>query len=683
MTYEEWNLLLAKHFFNEEMAGREVLLYANEALIRRLGASESAMQDFLQAIKAGPSGVTRRGLCQRAMQVFEDWRDKGYEYPPYIAFLTLFVLAPGTEENFAPHAYYPRLRKLLGEPPDSGMPPSFEKMISLWSDLEKWSWEEKHEEFGRFMARIRGQWINVGLPLSQTILSEDERKLLPKIFYRAELDPTAMPAADVLSRQLILHGKDVFSRRTFRLLEVSDEESNVLRAALIDFVFEELSLWDGQIPQEMSNGEGVSRARIQTGLRICLDLDEFARSANCYLRFKATRPFPADGLIFNEGANGEIWSCGETGQGWSTPLSVAAEHGVKRVDASGLSWDVGHTLVDTENEWRARLRGCSVRLFLPGQDEGLPDWIESYRLQRESEFVVLSTAQTVEAVDGWGRSACSDFKQYDLQGLPDGWTCFTGRGAQRSCAGIDALTISSSVRLVLRGGIRTGRGNSYFDFARPQIVVENFSSMPRVAVNGQVLAPRRNALGIWDLPSTLPILTPLAIEVEHEGQTLKCSLRLQPPQLAESWASAPWRNRTGEILLGPEGAGSQGAVVSTQVSLPVGAAQPHLPTHLSDRIRFIGCNPGQICDWPGQPLPSDWRPVWAVARMDRKLWKANFCGDAGQLAAMPNASRKSADKASIKRWKETLWGFRKITEPPALPALRAVWSSYISAAQNV
>jgi hypothetical protein len=207
MRYDDWNLALGQHFFNEEMPGREVLLYANEKLIRAIGGSDDALSGFIQVLKEGPPGATRRGLCQKALQVYRDWRTRSLEYPPYIGYLILFVLAGGTEDDFASHAYYPRIHRLLGEEPDLGMLPSFDQMIELWSDLEKWSREDKHEELGRFVARIRGGWIHVGLPLSQNLLSEDERKLLPKIFVRAEMDPTAPPAGDVLLRQLVEHGR--------------------------------------------------------------------------------------------------------------------------------------------------------------------------------------------------------------------------------------------------------------------------------------------------------------------------------------------------------------------------------------------------------------------------------------------------------------------------------------------
>lgn len=205
MDYLKWNNLIAKHFFNESNSGREVLLYVNEELIKELGVRFSAdVNDFIESVKNGPDWVTRLGFCQRALQVFEGWRKKKIEYPPYISYLAFFVLAAGTESDFATHAYYPRVWKLLGEPEDSGTLPSFDKMIKLWDDLEKWSREDKHEELGRFVARIRGELWKVGLPLSQTLISEDERKHLTNLFDRAGLDPTDTPSPAAIIKAFIV-----------------------------------------------------------------------------------------------------------------------------------------------------------------------------------------------------------------------------------------------------------------------------------------------------------------------------------------------------------------------------------------------------------------------------------------------------------------------------------------------
>lgn len=47
MNYLQWNDCIAKHFFNEEMAGREVLLFVTESLVQKLGQGQkNVVSDF-------------------------------------------------------------------------------------------------------------------------------------------------------------------------------------------------------------------------------------------------------------------------------------------------------------------------------------------------------------------------------------------------------------------------------------------------------------------------------------------------------------------------------------------------------------------------------------------------------------------------------------------------------------
>jgi hypothetical protein len=172
MNYLNWNDRIASHFFRPEMAGRRVHLFVTEELISELGYPTAGVEDFIEAAKIGPQWVTRQGICQKALQSMHDWRNRDRAYPPYIGYLSLFVLAAGKEGDFAPNAYYPRLRTLLGEEPKHGQYPSFNQMVSLWDDLERWSNKDKAGELGIYYNSIAGNWFHVGIPIAQTLLTE-------------------------------------------------------------------------------------------------------------------------------------------------------------------------------------------------------------------------------------------------------------------------------------------------------------------------------------------------------------------------------------------------------------------------------------------------------------------------------------------------------------------------------
>ncbi|CAN5441832.1 hypothetical protein BH18VER1_BH18VER1_19010 [soil metagenome] len=119
MTYLEWNDRLAGHFFSAAKAGRKVHLFATYELIERLGqTSADGFENFVTMVKGGPPWAHRSGFCQRAREAVNAWRGRGLEFPPYVAYLVLFVIAAGIEEDFPLHAYHPRLRKVLGEEPE-------------------------------------------------------------------------------------------------------------------------------------------------------------------------------------------------------------------------------------------------------------------------------------------------------------------------------------------------------------------------------------------------------------------------------------------------------------------------------------------------------------------------------------------------------------------------------------
>ena len=95
MIFEEWNIALARFFFNPARAGKRVYLHTTKELLARLSDRNSGFHDFVAAIKNGPESYPRGGMCARALALSEDWRSRNEEFPPYVAYLCLFALAAG------------------------------------------------------------------------------------------------------------------------------------------------------------------------------------------------------------------------------------------------------------------------------------------------------------------------------------------------------------------------------------------------------------------------------------------------------------------------------------------------------------------------------------------------------------------------------------------------------------
>ena len=247
MEYSRWNELIASRFFNPEMANRRVYLCITRELINELGKADGVgYADFVEAVKRGPEGLYASGLCQKAEDLFRTWRRKRLPIPPYLGYLAFFVLAAGLKGSFAAHAYYPRLRKLLGQEPITGMYPHFDHMRALWKDLEKWSQVDLSGKLGEFELRVTSGFKHVGVPISQVVLSDRERSLLPTVFAEAGLDPTAPPAEAHLAQVLRIQGKSRLRSRTLEILETPEKFPEEY-AALIDTVLQELRAWDGTL----------------------------------------------------------------------------------------------------------------------------------------------------------------------------------------------------------------------------------------------------------------------------------------------------------------------------------------------------------------------------------------------------------------------------------------------------
>lgn len=413
--YLAWNDALAAHFFRPAVASHAVYLFVTEELVAQLGRPlRGGVDEFVAAVRAGPPGATRSGHCQRALQVAASWRRTGREYPPYIAYLALFVLAGGHEGEFAPHAYYPRLWDLLGEQ-GAGQPPSFDRMFELWDDLEQWSVRDRDGELGAFQARIVGGWVHVGLPLAQTVLTEAERHALPRVFAGADLEPGTAPSSRELRRALVTCGRTSGLRaRTVAALE---QAPGGFSDAILDVAADDFLAWDGESAAGSASAPGGRQ--VSAGLRWCLTLDRVAGRLSSQLRCHSRKELPEGGLRLAAGQV-EGLSCAEFITGWSTPLAVAASGQPFRPPPA--AWAAGLSVLDTEAGWRLSLRPARARAFIEGTAEGLPGLVEVLDLPRGRPFYLAFADKTWPSLSRWLEGECLGWRPIEIsEGLPDDW----------------------------------------------------------------------------------------------------------------------------------------------------------------------------------------------------------------------------------------------------------------------
>lgn len=665
MDYLEWNYHLAKYYFNQEMAGREVVLFADKSIIEDIGRKYNAdLEDFIESIKLGPDGLRKSGLCMKAYHLFQGWRDKR-KYPPYIAYLVLFVIAASTDTDtdYSDKAYYPGLNKLLGLPEGSGGPASFEKMRELWDDLEKWSREEL-ESIGRFSARILGPWRHVGLPQSQTLMTKKERRLLPLFFDEYGFDPSSIPGESKLKKALA--DSRILHQRTRKLLRDQNKDTEHLRNALMELVLEDLKLWDGAIPET----DNLQIKRIRGVAKLCLKYDPFAQMATITIRLKTNCPFPDEEMQIKEYDGTEVWTCTEARGNWSREFLSLSNNSL--LNASTLDWNKDKIFIEENTGWRIKLPFSNVRVFSLGRNEGFSQWLEINKIESRVEYYIACHSDVSSSVTKWGQESAEGFREVKATGLPLNWRLYKVASIIKSHPDIELLQLSTMCNFGLTSGIKATRGNTYFYFAPPEVEVEGSEYAPKV--NGLELEKKEN--GKWTIPSNVPLETRIGVELEVPGKLIHRYFELTKTAIRKDY-SVHFRDRFG-CFSGQDSKTSfiSGTNIKSEYIENIPEYPFEIPTYLSSRLIILGKRPGEFADWPKDFLPTEWQPIWVVAKLRRDKWKAFFVG-MDLLNDFPEKGRLH----QWKKWKRTLTGIQVIS--PSLENHRALWKAYQKEAKKI
>jgi len=674
--YLGWNDAVAAFFFNPERAGQNVYLYVTDDVLEQIGRPVGAgPESFLATLQEGPPGLDTWGHCQRALHVASGWRDRGYKWPPYLAYLALFVLAAGHEGDFDPRSYYPRLWELLGQP-DTGTPASFHRMLDLWDDLERWAVHDRQGELGIFEARIVGERIHIGLPLAQTIFTEAERRTFPAIFTASRLEPGTLPSGRELLRALRLHGRYSLLPRTNRALA---HASDGFLGAVLDVASDEFLRWDGAAA-DPDRAPGATM-QVGAGLRFCMTIDRIAGRAAVSIRCRATRELPADGLSVAVAETEQRLTCRSYTPDWSSPLAAGDDAplvGTAFVPAAPV-WRDGLTLNDAAAGWTLRLREAQIRIFVDGSDYQLPGLIEILELPRNRPFYIAFHRAQAPKLEPWLGADCHGWEAIQLiSGFPDDWAFgYVGGAASDAIPrSIDvALGFRDRRSLRLSGGIRASAGNIYFDFAPPRIILDGAEEGDQLVCAG-ITMPRPDGSASYLLPGELPLDSRIGLEVRNGDEVVKrTSLYLV--------SGGPWRVAEPLVTLDQYGHPIDGGVIAGANApepedgfVPDPLRTPGLSPR-AERVYFLGRAPGQIAVWPADGVP-EWPVIWAVPLGRRGT--ALYCG--GSLEASGPIGTPAGNRRQIKLWRQILWRRRARIATPKERALKTLWLEYRDAARK-
>ena len=678
-SYNLWNEALAARFFSPDMAGRNVHLYVSQDLIDEIGQGMPEAGAFRDAVAGWPTAPITNGenVCKRAYREFRHWRSRGLNFPPYVGYLCFFVLASGTDGDFAPHAYYPRLWTLLKYEGWTGPAPWFDRMWELWDDLENWSVFDKQGELGIFQSRSIGGHAHIGYPLSQALLVERERQTLPYVFYYAGLDPASShPPGEIALALLSSTARQFMRARTVQMAKKPHDE---LHKALIEAVTDELAAWDGTV----TGTEHGQTVRTLAGLRVCIELDQVAGIARSSIRCKLNHEFPEAGIALDNGLVAD-----EDVNGWSLPVESATTG--EPLDASRLDWRNGKTMRSESPSYQLRLKGYPVRIFTSGMPEGISGLVDTHALPQGQPFYLCYPESAWSRLQWWATTQCQGFQDLNIEhGLPGSWRLAKVAAAIDDTAvknEFPILAFQSGMRLLLVGGIRRSRGNNFFNFAPPSVLLTGSPPDTEVYCNGVLLSPSTSD-SVFTLPENLQNGSRITIEARSGKSILRrqslfltgdFSLPSGEPEMFLDFAGASVPTDDDEASIAGvyiKGQSIELAALASDVfedfEYEMGSMQGFL----------VGQFPGQIVAWPSEPFPSDWIPTWAITKHRRKNWKAVYVGEI--LGATSPATPGTPTRRNIKDWKEVAWHWRRRILLPERPEERALWRQIQKVARSV
>lgn len=674
MRYEEWNQKIARHFFNEAKANQRVFLSVDEAFITKLGDGEG-VADFIQAINEGPSIHLKhaRGPCSKARVLADNRRDsKSTEHPPYIAYLALFVLAASDDDDIE-RGYHKRLCELLGLPPKYAGIAGFREMIGVWDDLERWTCHDLGGGFGLFQVEFSGNLMHVGIPISQTILTDRERMGLPMVFNKAGLDPEDEVSDFELIRASLQAGQGILLRRTLRRLErrreAKDESFHSLLLESLRDVLAKSA--DG----DFSNFGTAPSAPKTKRLRLCMRHD--LSGSHFSLRIKFGEDWEGGNVQVTLGS-GIAAECEIGGQGWSSPLISDGQ----QVDGAQMDWANGDTEITTDlDDTKVKFPESRFRLFNPGGEVGLNGYIEVGRLFAGRPFHITIGPDAPE-IQQWGESECSNWQQLGSTGLPVGWNLFKADEAKSTDA-IEiihpALSLPSQASIRLVGGIKLGQSSKYLDLSPPSLAVEASTLNYELKLNGEIL-PDWNRLEPSEFPpEKLKESNVITLE-KTSGQGLTKNKRFSLIKTAD----IRWKD-----LENFGASGLNGLMTEEQPEAYVSGGMvnrldvPDFPRieglHSSfDRATFVGSVPGQI-QKSNANTDLDWDPCWVI-ESKRRSRRVFFCG----LSVDSSKPQKKSllSKKQIKQWKKLIFNDRMKLIGPRNNVLAGLWRQYQHAAKN-
>ena len=491
MKYLEWNHVIGKFFFNQNNAGKEVLLYITQKEISEMGVTsfgfsneEESWDDYCKAIKCKfPEISSKNNFIEKFIIVAHKWlyfekivfQDKNeynfkienisiynesnnIVYPFYLGYLVSLIIPLTDNVNlFRSNNFYSPLNNfLITNEICKNKTQSIEEIDWVWNDLERWSKEYYRTDLGIFKVRHFGNhnWIYVGKAFSQCLLTPKNIRDIPNIFWKADIAPNSIIPEKQFQRIVNLHAEEQagFNKK---IVDIVNDLDNPLRKVVLDIVKREYASWKGYVI-EYDKDDKVTTPKsgwIYATLFSAFNLNREDETLNHFYYLYSQNDFPEE--LSLGGCDVK-----NTGNGFSQPINIKFNQNIN--------------LTDDQNKWKASSTKNEIILYSSGSYFGLSanNFIESDKISRQSTMYLLCTDNKKNSIESWGKTfQKGDFSYINYEGVPEGFNLYRFRNPKEPHSEEEILRYNTHKKLEFRGGIKTGN-RCYLKNLMPKIYIE-------------------------------------------------------------------------------------------------------------------------------------------------------------------------------------------------------------------
>ncbi|KZN62890.1 hypothetical protein N473_18415 [Pseudoalteromonas luteoviolacea CPMOR-1] len=199
--FSEWNLRLLQSFFTKANQNEEVFLRIDSDWVDSIGQDIGGYEGFKAAVIKGPDWLpSKKSLVETAIELvkfrnasknlsLEKYKDPGkfdttycgLSSPTYLPYLAALIVTSSKQTS----DFYKRFSQEMNL--DSTLQiDDMKQLEKVWDDLSDWT-REQNGALGFFNVRRLGGYKHIGIPRSQSIVTQSDFDSFHKVFASAEI----------------------------------------------------------------------------------------------------------------------------------------------------------------------------------------------------------------------------------------------------------------------------------------------------------------------------------------------------------------------------------------------------------------------------------------------------------------------------------------------------------------